>query len=321
LEPCSHNPRAFAASPPHVINPLGRTFLLGFTPQPSRPINAPRPPPTRPSYLSAVDRRKIPSFLRPCSHPPHQLRGTEQRPGPPTTELRVAQRPRTALPGMLPACAPRGAATPAERREAGMLRRAGRWLTPTPPTPHPRRPPQGWTLARPKSKSISGPQGLGWPHPQRAPPPRPGTHDPRPHSQAAGAGGAHERADRHVHVGGAALVAVETLAVVRQPRHVPQHLQVLLLLLPLRAGRHGRGSDRGGRQGREPAALPGPRAPFPRAALAAAASALADSGLGLRSAPPGRTRRGSCAARADRSHQPAGRDNRHRRRCHLPDFS
>jgi hypothetical protein len=108
---------------------------------------------------------------------------------------------------------------------------------------------------------------------------------------------------------------------VRQPRHVPQHLQVLLLLLPLRAGRHGRGSDRGGRQGREPAALPGPRAPFPRAALAAAASALADSGLGLRSAPPGRTRRGSCAARADRSHQPAGRDNRHRRRCHLPDFS
>lgn len=108
-------------------------------------------------------------------------------------------------------------------------------------------------------------RGQPLPTPEEGPAARPAA----PHSQTAGAGGTDEGADRHVHVGGAALVAVEALSVVREAGHVPQHLQVLLLLLPLRAGRHGRGAERGGRQGREPGgAAPGTlrshRPPWPR---------------------------------------------------------
>lgn len=70
--------------------------------------------------------------------------------------------------------------------------------------------------------------------------------------------------------------------------------------------------------------MPGPRAashgpPWPPPPPPS--SARAGSGLGLRSVPPGWTKRGRCAARADRSHQPAGRDNCHchcHRRRHRP---
>lgn len=58
-------------------------------------------------------------------------------------------------------------------------------------------------------------------------------------SQDAGAGSTNEAAHRHVGIGGAALVAVEALAVGREAAHLPQQLQVLLLLLPLGARRHG----------------------------------------------------------------------------------
>lgn len=72
----------------------------------------------------------------------------------------------------------------------------------------------------------------------------------RTHSQDAGAGGAHEAAHGHVGVGGAPLVAVEALAVGREAAHLPQQLQVLLLLLPLGARGHGPAGE--GRPGTAP---------------------------------------------------------------------
>lgn len=99
---------------------------------------------------------------------------------------------------------------------------------------------------------------------------RPGRRRPRdrpespPHSQDAGAGGAHEAAHRHVGVGGAALVAVEALAVGREAAHLPQQLQVLLLLLPLGARGHGPAGEGTARHGAGPRSHPnGGGAPGP----------------------------------------------------------
>lgn len=99
-----------------------------------------------------------------------------------------------------------------------------------PPPPPPRRP--AWGGGRPAGTgaALPPPGPAGGMGPKAA---------PRPHSQDAGAGGAHEAAHRHVGVGGAALVAVEALAVGREAAHLPQQLQVLLLLLPLGARGHG----------------------------------------------------------------------------------
>lgn len=57
-------------------------------------------------------------------------------------------------------------------------------------------------------------------------------------SQYARAGGADERADRHVGVGRTALVAVEAFSVQREARHLSQQFQVFLLLFALRTRRH-----------------------------------------------------------------------------------
>ena len=230
-------------------------------------------------------------------------------------------------------------------REAAPAPRGPEMLTPGAPSgPQPRPRPthkgcRAWTLARRNRKRIPSPAaralripapGLNRPAPRaRAPTaaagrtpggpppsrplPTPGegplARPAAPHSQAAGTGGTDEGADRHVHVGGAALVAVEALSVVREAGHVPQHLQVLLLLLPLRAGRHGCGAERGGRQGREPGgAAPGTRGPTgrpgrgrrPPSARAARAGPGRRGGTRL-----GWARRGRCGAWADGPHQPA----------------
>lgn len=58
-------------------------------------------------------------------------------------------------------------------------------------------------------------------------------------AQDAGARRAHEGPRRHIGVGRAALVTVEALAVMGEAGHLPEQFQVLFLLLPLGAGRHG----------------------------------------------------------------------------------
>lgn len=58
--------------------------------------------------------------------------------------------------------------------------------------------------------------------------------------QDSGAGGADERAHCHVHIGRAALVAIEAFPIGGQASHFPEHLQMSLLLLSLRTRRHGR---------------------------------------------------------------------------------
>lgn len=60
----------------------------------------------------------------------------------------------------------------------------------------------------------------------------------RAHSQNARAGGAHEGAYRHVHVGRTSLPAVEALLVPRLRYQLAQRFQILLVLLSL-GGRHG----------------------------------------------------------------------------------
>lgn len=56
--------------------------------------------------------------------------------------------------------------------------------------------------------------------------------------QNPGAGGTDERAHCHVDIGRAPLVAVKTFPIRGEASHLPQHLQMGLLLLSLRAGRH-----------------------------------------------------------------------------------
>lgn len=57
-------------------------------------------------------------------------------------------------------------------------------------------------------------------------------------SQNPGAGGTNEGAHCHVDIGRAALVAVEAFPIRGQASHFPEHLQMSLLLLSLRARRH-----------------------------------------------------------------------------------
>lgn len=63
---------------------------------------------------------------------------------------------------------------------------------------------------------------------------------PKVNSQDARAGGTDEGAHCHVDIGRAALVAVEAFPIRGQASHFPEHLQMSLLLLSLRARRHGR---------------------------------------------------------------------------------
>lgn len=169
-------------------------------------------------------------------------------------------------------------------------------------------------------------EGRGSPrrHRGRPPPtPLPGRPEgwsppPRPHSQDAGAGGAHEAAHRHVGVGGAALVAVEALAVGREATHLPQQLQVLLLLLPLGAGGHGPASQGTARHGA------GPRSHTPRRRRRSGARPAGEGegrgGEGNRRPPM--SRGGSAvAARSGRPAAPregAGRGPRQRRPAAAP---
>ena len=96
--------------------------------------------------------------------------------------------------------------------------------------------PQGqkWTgtLRRSDSGALSLPGGHGERHIRH--------FHPGCNSQDAGAGGADEGAHRHVDIGRAALVAVEAFPIRGQAGHLPEHLQMSLLLLSLRARRHGR---------------------------------------------------------------------------------
>lgn len=69
-------------------------------------------------------------------------------------------------------------------------------------------------------------------------------------SQDPRAGGADEGAHCHVDIGRAALVAVEAFPIRGQASHFPEHLQMSLLLLSLRARRHG-GKQRAGTTGEE----------------------------------------------------------------------
>lgn len=104
----------------------------------------------------------------------------------------------------------------------------------------------------------------------------------RTHSQDAGAGGAHEAAHGHVGVGGAPLVAVEALAVGREAAHLPQQLQVLLLLLPLGARSHGPAGE-----GR-PGTAPGPAHTPAAAALRGSAGGRGRGGVRGRQERKGR---------------------------------
>lgn len=58
-------------------------------------------------------------------------------------------------------------------------------------------------------------------------------------SQDPRAGGTDEGAHCHVDIGRAALVAVEAFPIRGQASHLPEHLQMSLLLLSLRIRRHG----------------------------------------------------------------------------------